>query len=88
MDRSYVVRVYRNGNCATRGVVEDIASNSRESFSSPEELWRLLASPLKQNVQAEVVPLTLASACKKESKKALPEDLAIDHQISTHQSSQ
>ena len=86
VDRSYIVRVYRSGRHETRGVVEDVAINSREGFSSAESLWQLVARPEEYHVQTEVVPLALASTYKKDSKTATIEALDLNHGVTLNKS--
>ena len=42
MDKSYIIRIYKQENKSVMGVIEDIEQNKRFSFSSAGELWALV----------------------------------------------
>ena len=42
MDKSFIIRIYKQDKEAVSGVVEDIEQNERNSFSDANQLWSLI----------------------------------------------
>ncbi|WP_339340216.1 hypothetical protein [uncultured Oceanicoccus sp.] len=58
MDKSYIVRIYKNDSNSVIGVVEDTETHTRGKFSNPQELWNQVSikrEKLHSNVKLNVV---------------------------------
>lgn len=42
MDKSYIIRIYKQKNETTSGIVEDVEKNKRARFDSANQLWSLI----------------------------------------------
>lgn len=54
MDKSYIIRVYKQEAGNTSGIVEDIEKNKRTGFSNANELWNLVSGS-KQEQKGNVI---------------------------------
>ena len=48
MDKSYIIRIYKQENETVSGIVVDVEKNNRARFDSANQLWSLI-TPYKKN---------------------------------------
>ena len=57
MNKSYIIRVYRQGEDTANGTVEDIEQNKRTAFSDAQQLWHLITrTTQEQNTDNVIKP--------------------------------
>ncbi len=49
MDKSYIIRVYKQENETASGIVEDVENSKRARFDSANQLWSLITRDIKQH---------------------------------------
>ena len=49
MDKSYIIRIYKQENETASGIVEDIEKNKRTRFDSANQLWSLITRDTKEH---------------------------------------
>lgn len=49
MDKSYIIRIYKQENETASGIVEDVEKCKRASFDSANQLWSLITRDTKEN---------------------------------------
>lgn len=49
MDKSYIVRIYRNDGNSMVGVVEDVETHVLGKFTNAEELWSQISNKSKKD---------------------------------------
>lgn len=64
MDRSYIIRIYKQENETVKGIVEDVQLNKREKFSNANQLWSLIVSKTKNHEASKVVKAEMYSMSK------------------------
>ena len=42
MDKSYIIRIYKQEKESVSGIVENVEENKRDGFSNANELWSLI----------------------------------------------
>ena len=57
MDKSYIIRIYKQERESVSGVVEDIEQNERFGFSSADELWELVTSSRSKHSTTNLIKL-------------------------------
>jgi hypothetical protein len=55
MDKSYIIRVYKQEKETARGIVEDIEKNKRAGFSNAKELWNLITGNTQEHKTDNVI---------------------------------
>ena len=59
MDKSYIIRIYKQENDTVNGIVEDVAQQTREKFSNSDQLWSLIANNTKEQPAGNVIQATI-----------------------------
>ena len=59
MDKSYIIRIYKQEDEIVQGIVEDVEQNKRFGFGSASELWSLIASISKEQSVSNVIHPTI-----------------------------
>jgi hypothetical protein len=49
MDKSYIIRIYKQENGTTSGIVVDVEKSKRARFDSANQLWSLITRDTKQH---------------------------------------
>ncbi len=49
MDKSYIIRIYKQENETASGIVEDVEKGKRARFDSANQLWSLITRDTKEN---------------------------------------
>jgi hypothetical protein len=49
MDKSYIIRIYKQENETASGIVEDVEKGKRTRFDSANQLWSLITRDTKEN---------------------------------------
>jgi hypothetical protein len=49
MDKSYIIRIYKQENETASGIVEDVENSKRARFDSANQLWSLITRDTKEN---------------------------------------
>lgn len=49
MDKSYIIRIYKQENGTASGIVEDVEKNKRARFDSANQLWSLITRDTKEH---------------------------------------
>ena len=49
MDKSYIIRIYKQENETVSGIVEDVEKCKRTRFNSANQLWSLITRDTKEN---------------------------------------
>ena len=49
MDKSYIIRIYKQENETVSGIVVDVEKNNRTRFDSANQLWSLITRDTKEN---------------------------------------
>ncbi len=55
MDKSYIIRIYRQENETASGIVEDVEESKRARFDSANQLWSLITSYAKEHEISNVI---------------------------------
>lgn len=55
MDKSYIIRIYRQENETASGIVEDVEESKRARFDSANQLWSLITSYTKEHEISNVI---------------------------------
>ena len=64
MEKSYIIRIYKQENETVKGIVEDVELNKREKFSNPNQLWSLITSNTNKRSISNVVEATKFNAIR------------------------
>ena len=57
MDKSYIIRIYKQENETASGIVEDVEESKRTRFSNANQLWSLVTGYTKDQEISNVVKL-------------------------------
>ncbi len=49
MDKSYIIRIYKQENGTTSGILVDVEKSKRARFDSANQLWSLITRDTKEN---------------------------------------
>jgi hypothetical protein len=49
MDKSYIIRIYKQENETASGIVEDVEKSKRARFDSANQLWSLITRDTEEN---------------------------------------
>ena len=64
MDRSYIVRIYKQEKESVMGIVENVEQNKRFGFSNANELWDLIINVTQEHIISNVIKLETTSPTK------------------------
>ena len=57
MDKSYIIRIYKQENDTASGVVEDVEDSKRTGFNNANQLWSLITGYTKKHETENVIKL-------------------------------
>jgi len=57
MDKSYIIRIYKQENETANGIVEDVEESKRTRFSNATQLWSLVTGYAKDQEVSNIVKL-------------------------------
>ena len=55
MDKSYIIRIYKQENETASGIVEDVENGKRAKFDGVNQLWSLITRDTKENEVSVII---------------------------------
>ena len=55
MDKSYIIRIYRQENETASGIVEDVEESKRARFNNANQLWSFITNYTKEHEVSNVI---------------------------------
>ena len=55
MDKSYIIRIYKQEKETTSGIVEDVEESKRAKFNNASQLWSLITCDIKEHETSNVI---------------------------------
>ena len=55
MDKSYIIRIYKQENETASGIVENVEKNKRTKFNNANQLWSLITCDTKEHETSNVI---------------------------------
>ena len=55
MDKSYIIRIYKQENGTACGILENIEKSKRTRFNSASQLWSLITCDTKEHETSNVI---------------------------------
>ena len=55
MDKSYIIRIYKQENESASGIVENVEKNKRSRFNNASQLWSLITCDANEHEISNVI---------------------------------
>lgn len=55
MDKSYIIRIYKQENETASGIVQDVKEGKRTRFNNASQLWSLITCDTKNHQNSNVI---------------------------------